>query len=45
MLNGVTEMKLNQFENLKHKNWEKIQESLFKINIGIKNRPNTNIRL
>ena len=35
MLNGVTEMKLNQFENLKRKNWEKIQESLFKINIRV----------
>ncbi|MFK7002074.1 peptidase domain-containing ABC transporter [Flavobacterium oreochromis] len=35
MLNGVTEMKLNQFENLKRKNWEIIQESLFKINIRI----------
>ena len=35
MLNGVTEMKLNQFENLKRKNWEKIQDSLFKINIRV----------
>ena len=35
MLNGVTEMKLNQFENLKRKNWEKIQENLFKINIRV----------
>lgn len=35
MLNGVTEMKLNQFENLKRKNWEKIQERLFKINIRV----------
>lgn len=35
MLNGVTEMKLNQFEDLKRKNWEKIQESLFKINIRV----------
>ena len=35
MLNGVTEMKLNQFENLKRKNWEIIQENIFKINIRV----------
>ncbi len=35
ILNGVTEMKLNQFEEFKRKEWERIQEKLFKINIRI----------
>src|SRR5690606_727888 len=35
MLNGVIEMKLNQFEDLKRKEWEKIQIKLFKLNIRI----------
>lgn len=35
MLNGVTEMKLNQFEDLKRNEWEKIQHKLFKLNIRI----------
>lgn len=35
MLNGVTEMKLNQFENFKRKEWENIQKKLFKLNIRI----------
>jgi ATP-binding cassette subfamily B protein len=35
IINGVTEMKLNQFENFKRKEWEKIQQNLFKINIRI----------
>lgn len=35
IINGVTEMKLNQFEELKRKEWESIQEKLFKTNIRI----------
>ncbi|AZZ59773.1 peptidase domain-containing ABC transporter [Riemerella anatipestifer] len=35
MLNGVTEMKLNQFEDFKRKEWENIQKKLFKLNIRI----------
>ncbi|MBB5644844.1 peptidase domain-containing ABC transporter [Pedobacter cryoconitis] len=35
ILNGVTEMKLNQFEDFKRKEWEVIQQKLFKINIRI----------
>lgn len=35
MLNGVTEMKLNQFEDLKRNEWEKIQHKLFNLNIRI----------
>jgi ATP-binding cassette subfamily B protein len=35
MLNGVTEMKLNQFEDFKRSKWEEIQKKLFKINIRI----------
>jgi ATP-binding cassette subfamily B protein len=35
MLNGVTEMKLNQFENYKINEWEGIQQKLFKLNIRI----------
>lgn len=35
MLNGVTEMKLNQYEDLKRNEWEKIQHKLFKLNIRI----------
>lgn len=35
ILNGVSEMKLNQFEDFKRKEWEKIQQKLFKINIRI----------
>ena len=35
MLNGVTEMKLNQFEDFKIKEWENIQQKLFKLNTRI----------
>ena len=35
IINGVTEMKLNQFEDYKLKKWKNIQEKLFKINIKI----------
>lgn len=35
MLNGVTEMKLNQFEDFKRIEWENIQQKLFKLNIRI----------
>lgn len=35
IINGVTEMKLNQLEEFKRNNWEKIQRKLFKINIRI----------
>jgi ATP-binding cassette subfamily B protein len=35
MLNGVTEMKLNQFEDYKRNQWELIQQKLFKLNIRI----------
>jgi ATP-binding cassette subfamily B protein len=35
IINGVTEMKLNQFEDLKREEWENIQKKLFKVNIKI----------
>jgi ATP-binding cassette subfamily B protein len=35
IINGVSEMKLNQFEDFKRKKWEEIQQKLFKINIRI----------
>lgn len=35
IINGVTEMKLNQFEDFKRNEWENIQQKLFKINIRI----------
>ncbi|KAA1244086.1 peptidase domain-containing ABC transporter [Aquimarina sp. RZ0] len=35
MINGVTALKLNQFDEYKRKEWEHIQENLFKINIRI----------
>lgn len=35
IINGVTEMKLNQFEDFKRNEWEKIQHKLFKLNIRI----------
>ncbi|MBQ4819273.1 peptidase domain-containing ABC transporter [Aquimarina sp. MMG016] len=35
IINGVTEMKINQFEDFKRKEWEKIQQKLFKLNIRI----------
>lgn len=35
IINGVSEMKLNQFEDFKRRQWEKIQHKLFKINIRI----------
>jgi len=35
MLNGVTEMKLNQFEDFKREEWENIQRRLFRVNIRI----------
>jgi ATP-binding cassette subfamily B protein len=35
MLNGVTEMKINQFDNFKIREWQKIQHKLFKLNTRI----------
>lgn len=35
ILNGVSEIKLNQFEDFKRREWEKIQQKLFQINIRI----------
>ncbi len=35
MLNGVIEMKLNNFEDFKRNEWENIQKKLFKLNIRI----------
>ncbi|MGG7466864.1 peptidase domain-containing ABC transporter [Chryseobacterium arthrosphaerae] len=35
IINGVSEMKLNQFEDYKRKEWEQIQEKLLNINIRI----------
>ena len=35
IINGVSEMKLNQFEDFKRKEWKKIQKKLFKINMRI----------
>ncbi|MFC6247153.1 peptidase domain-containing ABC transporter [Flavobacterium psychroterrae] len=35
IINGVTEMKLNQFEDFKRNEWEKIQQKLFRTNIRI----------
>lgn len=35
IINGVTEMKINQFEDFKRKEWETIQKKLFKTNIKI----------
>lgn len=35
MLNGVTEMKLNQFETHKIQEWETIRQKLFKINLKV----------
>lgn len=35
IINGISEMKLNQFEEHKRKEWEEIQHKLFKINIRI----------
>jgi ATP-binding cassette subfamily B protein len=35
IINGVTEMKLNQFEDFKRNEWEENQKKLFKINIRI----------
>lgn len=35
IINGVSEMKLNQFEDFKRREWEQIQQKLFKINIRI----------
>jgi ATP-binding cassette subfamily B protein len=35
IINGVTEMKLNQFEDFKRKEWKNIQQKLFKINIRV----------
>lgn len=35
IINGVTEMKLNQFEESKRNDWEKIQLKIYKINIRI----------
>ncbi|AZB22159.1 peptidase domain-containing ABC transporter [Kaistella haifensis] len=35
IINGVSEMKLNQFEDFKRNEWEQIQQKLFRINIRI----------
>lgn len=35
IITGVTEMKLNQFEDFKRNQWRKIQQKLFKVNIRI----------
>ncbi|MDR3129440.1 MAG: peptidase domain-containing ABC transporter, partial [Tannerellaceae bacterium] len=35
ILDGITEMKLNQFADYKRRKWEEIQEKLFKLNIRI----------
>ena len=35
IINGVSEIKLNQFEDYKRNQWEIIQNKLFKINIRI----------
>lgn len=35
MLNGVTEMRLNQYEDFKRNEWKKIQYKLFNLNIRI----------
>lgn len=35
IINGVSEMKLNQFEDFKRNQWENIQEKLFRTNIRI----------
>ncbi|ATN06093.1 ABC transporter ATP-binding protein [Chryseobacterium indologenes] len=35
IINGVSEMKLNQFEKYKRKKWEEIQQKLLKVNIRI----------
>lgn len=35
IINGISEMKLNQFEEHKRKEWEEIQQKLFKVNIRI----------
>ena len=35
IINGVTEMKLNLFEDFKRKEWESIQKKLFKVNIRV----------
>jgi ATP-binding cassette subfamily B protein len=35
IINGISEMKLNKFEDYKRKEWEEIQQKLFKINLRI----------
>lgn len=35
IINGVSEMKLNQFEEFKRLEWENIQDKLFKINVRL----------
>jgi len=35
IINGISEMKLNKFEDYKRKEWENIQQKLFKINLRI----------
>lgn len=35
IINGVSEMKLNQFEDFKRMEWEEIQEKLFQINLRV----------
>lgn len=35
IINGISEMKLNQFEDYKRREWKEIQQKLFKINLRI----------
>jgi len=35
LYNGIVEMKLNQFEELKRREWEKLQKKIFSLNINI----------
>ena len=35
IINGISEMKLNQYEEFKRKEWEKVQYKLFNINVRI----------
>lgn len=44
IIDGVSEMKLNQFDDFKRKEWENIQQKLFKINIrSLKNNQLQNV--
>lgn len=35
IINGITELKINQFENLKLQEWEEIQQKLFLVNVKL----------